>query len=288
MIAKGALCFNPLVPFFYLKSEEPQHRRNDWRREAGFSPLSESQVLDLVIENLRTFRKTLRTNRPIVIFDLDSTLYEVGPRTFKIYRTWFEQYGTQMPEGVAKPFAALTQAQVGYSVRDTFKNIGIDDKLEETQKAIEHLHDFWFERFFGDGFLAHDHPYAGAAEYVRAVKREGARIIYLTGRERSKMQTGTIENLKRDGFPMDETTFLLMRENPFFDDVEHKRTAVQKWIGKGTIVATFENEPRNLVELKKMLPSAIHVFVDTICSDYPADVTHGLYRITKFIQSSNT
>ena len=274
------------MPFFYLKSEQPQHRREDWRREAGFRPLQEDQVLDLVMENLRTFRSTLRVQRPIVIFDLDSTLYEVSPRTFSIYRAWHEAHGKEMPSLVAQKFAGLTQNQVGYSVRDTFRNLGIDSK--EHESSVDHLHDFWFERFFGDSFLAHDNAYPGAAEFVRSVRREGARIIYLTGRERSKMQAGTIENLKRDGFPMDEETFLLMRENPFFDDVEHKRQAVQKWIGKGTIVATFENEPRNLVELKKLLPDTIHVFVDTICSDYPAEVTHGLYRITRFSPLSNT
>lgn len=276
------------MPFFYLKNEEPQHRRSDWRREAGFSPLPESQVLDLVIENLRTFRSNLRSHRPTVIFDLDSTLYEVSPRTFRIYRAWYEAHGKQMPEVVSLPFGELTQAKVGYSVRDTFRNLGIDHRTEEVQKTIDHLHNFWFERFFGDSFLIHDNPYPGAAEFVRSVRREGARIIYLTGRERTKMQAGTIENLKRDGFPMDEETFLLMRENPFFDDVEHKRAAVQKWIGKGTIVASFENEPRNLVELKKLLPNAIHVFVDTICSDYPADITHGLYRISTFSPTSHT
>jgi len=38
----------------------------------------------------------------------------------------------------------------------------------------------------------------------------------------------------------------------------------------GTLVASFENEPPNVVALSKVFPDAMHVFVDTVCSDLGA------------------
>jgi hypothetical protein len=48
------------------------------------------------------------------------------------------------------------------------------------------------------------------------------------------------------------------------------------------VVASFENEPANLLAMQEVLPDAMHVFMATVCSDRPALPGRDLYRIRSF------
>jgi FMN phosphatase YigB (HAD superfamily) len=270
------------MSFPNLSNEVPSLGRKRWAAEVAFSPLSEGEVLSLVLDEVLQFRILSREGRPVVFLDLDSTLYEVTHRTFSIYQEWHLTNRRALPSSIEEAMALMGVEDIGYSPLDTFANLQLDLESEEVKSAIQQLRDFWFDRFFTDEYLVHDRPYAKSVEYAKALHEAGARLVYLTGRERGPMQAGTIRNLKRDGFPMDESTLLLMRENPFFDDAEHKIAAVKRWAHRGTPVASFENEPRNLVALRLALPEAKHIFVDTVCSDKAAPIVDGFYRISGF------
>ena len=54
------------------------------------------------------------------------------------------------------------------------------------------------------------------------------------------------------------------------DDYLYKMAELEKIATLGTIVASFENEPKNLIGMCQRFPQAIHVFVDSVCSDHPA------------------
>ena len=188
--------------------------------------------------------------------------------------------------GISVRARALLRAEpwhVGYSVRDTLTAVGVTLDETELQPALEAVKRFWSERFFKSAYLQYDRAYPGAAEFTRKLHELGAEIVYLTGRDEPNMGDGTRAMLMRDGFPWDvERTHLLLKKEAHFEDLVHKKEAAQFIRRHGALVASFENEPPNLVALYDLFPDAMHVFVETVCSDHPAVVRQGLYRIQGF------
>jgi len=81
----------------------------------------------------------------------------------------------------------------------------------------------------------------GAVSYLNKLTRDGARIIYLTGRPTYKKHD-TIALLKHLGLPVHGQKFLF---NPLSHDAaEWKRSARPMILERGTPVAFFENDKR--------------------------------------------
>jgi hypothetical protein len=173
--------------------------------------------------------------------------------------------------------------QIGYSIRDTFKAVGLDIQQPAVMKAMEALKKFWSERFFTSSYLDYDLAYPGAAQFTRKLYALGAEIVYLTGRDEPGMGEGTRKRLIEDGFPWKVAkTHLLLKPTASEPDLEHKLNAGTYIRKHGTLVASFENEPANLSALYRAFPDAMHVFVDTVSSDHEAVPCQGLYRIFGF------
>lgn len=249
----------------------------DWIRATRFHDLSEVEVLHEV------GRRVSGVKSPLVLLDLDSTLYEVAPRTFAILGEWLAAAESKPFADVRAHLAKLQEKHVGYSVRDTFTAVGIDMSTSEAEAALESAKRFWSRRFFTSAYLPHDRAYPGAAEFTRRLHVDGAVIVYLTGRDAPNMGEGTRANLIRDGFPWDvDRTHLLLKESPSVLDLTHKQQAADYIRRHGTLIASFENEPRNLVALSDIFPHAMHVFVQTVFSDHDALPGDGIYRIRGF------
>lgn len=251
-----------------------------------FHDLTESQVLREVaarVEKLKARAGDRRQAHPLVLLDLDSTLYEVGPRTYQILREWTDATESREFASVRDAILKAEPWHVGYSVRDTLEALEVDTDSPSVIPALEILKRFWAKRFFTSEYLKYDHAYPGAAQFTRKLHELGAEIVYLTGRDEPGMGDGTREMLTRDGFPWDTArTHLLLKQAPHLPDLAHKTDAALFVRSQGALVASFENEPPNLVALAALFPDAMHVFVDTICSDHPAPAAQGLYRIKGF------
>lgn len=255
--------------------------RKHWIDACQFSDLGQRTILEEVAHRVRNEPK-IPNRRPTVVFDLDSTLYEVAARTHAIIKEWLTT-GHKLPKSVLEPLNNLKHEEVGYSLRDTFLSVGLDMQDREVHDAWVALKDFWWERFFSSAYLMHDQPYPGAAEFVRQVHQLGAHIVYLTGRDEKKMLRGTIENLYRDKFPLEPATVrLMMKQNEALTDSDYKRAAAVHLEQNALVIASFENEPHNVVALFESFPKALHIFMETICSDKPARALSGLYRIKGF------
>ena len=257
------------------------YSRKDWILRSSFHPLSNLEVLEKVENSLAQQLNSKEAQKPVVLFDLDSTLYEVGHRTLAILREW-----NQAPKVKLKIQALLDQIDlkhIGYSLSDIAQNLGLHLAHPETETALKELKPFWWERFFSNDYLPHDKPYPGAVEYAQRLFQQGAHIIYLTGREEGKMLKVTIENLKRDQFPWcDKNTHLVMKPSGVVLDVAHKQNVKPLVEKTGKLIASFENEPVNLVALSKTFPSAMHIFMDTVYSDHPTEPGKNLFRIQTF------
>jgi hypothetical protein len=260
---------------------KPHKIRSEWIDSCEFHPLSNLEVLGRVHSEIE--RELRGKTQPVLLLDLDSTLYRVEPRSHQILREWLDDAESRKFGALRDRIAALKPEHVGYSLLDTFGKLGlsvmdpgIEDVLHSTQK-------FWNRRFFTNEYLAYDHAYPGAPEFVQKAYALGAEVVYLTGRDAPGMGKGTHDRLVGDRFPIDlPRTHLLLKENFELDDLEHKSKAADFVRTLGPLVASFENEPPNLVALSDLFPAAMHVFVDTVMSPRPALPKAGLYRITGF------
>lgn len=253
--------------------------RKQWRENSHFYPYSEKEVLELIARRVQQFKGT---QRPLVLLDLDSTLYDVSHRTIAIVQHWLET-SPAIPGELAQALKTLTSSQMGYSVKDTLANLGFPVVTQELEAIASALKSYWWDRFFSSDYMPHDLPYAGAVEYANHLYDLGAELCYLTGREEKRMRKGTETNLVRDGFPFGSSDIrLVMRQGLDLSDAAHKAQQAKQLAQQGFLVASFENEPVNLVTLSKLLPQAAHIFVDTVCSDSEAEAGKNLFCIQGF------
>lgn len=268
-----------------MKPESPSASRV-WKSACQFHDLSQKQVLEEVAIRVGQVRKSAKDpsqkSHPLILLDLDSTLYEVGPRTYQILREWVASEESSPYPKLKRALAVLALEQVGYSIKNTLATLGLSLSDPEVERALPGLRNFWSARFFTSDYLKFDRAYPGAAEFSRRLHSLGAELIYLTGRDEPGMGEGTRANLIRDGFPWKET-HLLLKSQAHLSDLTHKTEAARSIAQWGTLVASFENEPLNLVALYGVFPDAMHVFVDTVCSDREAMPCQGLYRIQGFV-----
>lgn len=253
--------------------------KSEWLAACHFHDLSPKQVLEEVAQ------RVLRSPKPLVLLDLDSTLYEVGPRTHAILNEWLETTESRLFPLVRQELLGVQAHHIGYSLRDTFLAVGLNvEEQQEAQKALKIAKDFWAVRFFTSEYLKYDLAYPGAVEFTRKVYEMGAEVVYLTGRDQPGMGEGTKKRLLEDGFPWElPRTHLLLKAQPSDPDLEHKLKAGDYVRRHGELIASFENEPANLSALYSAFPEAMHVFVDTVSSDHQAVPRQGLYRIESFI-----
>jgi hypothetical protein len=259
--------------------------RMDWVSASGFHPSAQQDVLKEVSNRVQAVRSrsTSSEGHPLVVLDLDSTLYEVGHRTHRIIQEWIESEESQPFAEIRAQLQALQTSDFGYSLRDTFHTANISLTDPDALRAWESAKRFWASRFFRSAYLGYDQPYPGAATFANELYRVGAELIYLTGRDEPNMGDGTRSNLVRDSFPWGvDRTHLLMKSAFEINDLDHKKSAAEFIRKKGTLIASFENEPVNLVALYELFPDAMHVFVDTVCSDRGAKAINGLYRVKGF------
>ncbi len=258
-------------------SENRLLARHEWSDACEFHSLNELQIFHQVGERVD------RAGKPVVLLDLDSTLYQVEPRNFQILKEWCDSIESRSFPVERSQIAHLQLNQIGYSVKDTFQHLGIDVTRESGFQAYESVKEFWSSRFFRNEWLKWDRPYLGACEFVLDLHRRGAQIVYLTGRDEEGMRSGTESNLIRDRFPWGQPSIQLwMKPSRQLSDAVFKKAAAERLRSLGILVASFENEPHNLACLQSLYPEAMHVFMDSLCSDRPSVVCQGIYRIRSY------
>ncbi|MBS1964181.1 MAG: HAD family hydrolase [Bdellovibrionales bacterium] len=255
--------------------------RREWVDSSEFHPLTNVEVLRNVHTGIEG--ETKRGSTPVLLLDLDSTLYHVESRSHQIIREWIDAPESREHASVRERLKSLLPEHLGYSLTDTLTKFGVSVMDPAVESALKSMYKFWGRRFFTNEYLAYDRAYPGAPEFVQAAYELGAEIVYLTGRDEPGMGKGTHARLVADRFPIDRPrTRLLLKKSFELDDLEHKSAAADVVKKLGSLVASFENEPPNLIALSDIFPAAMHVFVDTVMSDRPARPRAGLYRITGF------
>jgi hypothetical protein len=210
----------------------------------------------------RIERSLTEDKLPIVVFDLDSTLFSTAPRNLRILREFVERESTRHPY-LTEMTSEVGVEHMGWNVHDDLRRLGADD--EDLLLALE---EFWRERFFSDDYLLHDTPVPGAVAYVEACHEKGALVYYLTGRHVGGMEVGTVRALTKQGFPFwNGRCVLHLKPSPEMNDRSFKDEALSDIRSyKGRVIATFENEPANANLFAQAFPDAHHFLLTTIHS----------------------
>jgi phosphoserine phosphatase len=201
--------------------------------------------------------------RVAVVFDLDSTLFCVSPRTQAILRQLGnqEEFGTKHAE-LAETLKEIEVLPTDWGIRQALERA----KAKGSHELLREIRNYWGQHFFANHFLDRDLIYPAANEYVRHLKRLGAEIIYLTGREDSRMREGTERMLKHWGFPLVSSSDLLMKPSEVQTDEGYKVTALKELISRYAYIWFIENEPLIINEVRASLPQIRIVFMNSVHS----------------------
>jgi hypothetical protein len=195
--------------------------------------------------------------RPVVIFDLDGTLYDNRPRTIRIVHALAASLPIEHDRDAAI-LRTLGPNDLRYRLEDTLRPLDVSEEVITLAKKR------WFSRFFTDSACADDVPVRGAAPFVQRCFHRGATVVYLTGRDIPGMLVGTVRTLRDDGFPIGQPRVELVLKPTFEeDDTGFKRRMLDPMNELGTIVATFENEPGNANLFHHRWPDSHAVLLDT-------------------------
>lgn len=216
-----------------------------------------------------------RGDHPVVLLDLDSTLFDTGERHRRILAEFASQHGDP---ALVELVSRLGPADFQWSVLEPLREAGFGD--EALHKKIMR---FWGRCFFSDRFVDLDLPVRGAVGYVRALAEEGALCVYLTGRDAPGMGAGTLRMLHRAGMPLlDGYGLLMMKGSTRAQDADHKATALERVRRLGTLVATFENEPAHANAYLAAFPDGAHVLVGDVHSPSAPEPDPRLHAIADF------
>lgn len=236
------------------------------------------QVADFV-------KSQARNCKVAVIFDLDSTLFSVAPRTQAILRRLADEENFRSQyETVAEWLRKVEVRANDWGLKALIERHSVSGPTE----MFHAIRDFWKRHFFSSDYLHHDEIYPLADVYVRHLESLGAEIFYLTGRPEQSMRDGTLRALEKWNFPLDSHAHLLMKPTETEADEHFKTSTLKKLSPKFDHIWFFENEPLIIHEVRAALPSVRIVYVDTVHSgkaEPPTDLPrigigfHGKWRL---------
>lgn len=259
-----------------------------WIEATTFENLSQRDVLKKILDRVReSCRNRVQSGGlPIsVVFDLDSTIFDVKPRTLKIMKEFVHSPEASGFSTKLKDWAmSLKSHDLSYTIRDTAMANAYPIGEERAEDFLKTMGAFWKDRFFTDPYLYLDHPSPGAQEFVHLALDAGAHAIYLTGRDDPGMGRGTRSALTHWGFPMEShRTKLVMKPSFGTDDAEFKDQALRDLRSHYEAVALIDNEPANFYAFEKNFPTALLVFIHTNCSNKEARKIQSIFKIENFL-----
>jgi hypothetical protein len=141
--------------------------------------------LEATLTEIRRLRREQPGIRPIVVFDLDNTIFETRARTLAALQAIDAAQGT-------KHFQGLALEDVGKDGRDAALRAGLSpEAAEQVQKA-------WLDWFWQGSHFMEDHVFTKVEALVHEASRAGAEVVYLTGRVN---QAATLDQLRAAGLP---------------------------------------------------------------------------------------
>ena len=215
----------------------------------------QNEILKNVLESIQR-----DPQNSAVVFDLDSTLFCVTPRTQAIVNDLL------LNVDLKQKFP--TEMQVLSNLQFYPTDWGLKQAMERThlplsQNFIKSVRQHWSRHFFSNQYLDFDIIYPGADLFVQTVKKLGAEVFYLTGRQLDLMYEGTVKNLNRFQFPLSTNRHLNMKPPGHSSDEDFKTLWFKSEHQKYKNFWFFENEPVIIEQVRVHTPSVKIVFVNS-------------------------
>ncbi len=211
----------------------------------------------------------------VLVFDLDSTVFDNRPRQARIMR----EYGAQ---AALNP---LTDCQphhfnAGWDLRAAMVACGLT--REDAEQHYKPAKKFWGERFFTSRYCEDDVAEPGASEYLHACVATGAQLVYVTGRYEG-MRKGTERCMEKCGMPMlGGRVQLLMKPRLFEEDDDFKRVTHARLAELGRVIAAFDNEPTHANDYAARFPEATIIHLATDHSGRPVTLDARIISVPHF------
>lgn len=176
--------------------------------------------------------------KPVLVFDIDSTIFNVSPRNQAIFDLFCSVYSPKHPI-LHKLTSSTRLSHEDWGLKPYIDHIEKDKTLKKLALS------FWKKHFFAGAFLKSDKPYNAAIELIQFLKQSGAVILYLTGRDDHRMREGTLLQLKHWKLPLDKDSNLITKPHKGMDDGDYKSDALMDCFKnyKNHPVFFFDNEP---------------------------------------------
>jgi len=230
----------------------------------------QTAVLAALVERCRAHGPGKR--RPVIVFDLDGTLFDNGPRTWQILVDFAEAEGLS---ALRTALDNLPRRALPYLLSETLARVGFNDP-----GVVERAAAFWRTRFFTDDFQRFDEPLPGACRFATSLFEAGATLVYLSGRDAPNMLVGCAAALRSHGFPVGIPRTAVVLKHAFEDaDIDFKREALSFMDDLGEVTATFDNEPANCNLFAERWPRAAHFFVETAHAPNPPVLLSAVGRL---------
>ncbi len=219
-----------------------------------------------------------RQERPMVIFDIDGTLMDNRPRIAAIVKEYAEVELKGVRPADYKKLRAVTTGHIQYQLTETLKAIGVVDPAVVNNAAV-----FWSKKFFTDGYLEHDMPTSGSVQFVRKLYSNGARIVYVSGRDVPRQLLGTVKSLRKQGYPIGiQGTELILKPTRQTQDAVFKQQVTNYLRHYGKVIAAFDNEPANVNVYRRAFADAKVVLYHAPHSPNPPKLLPKIIRIMRF------
>ncbi len=237
-------------------------------------------ALQRILQQVKELKSTGKNT--LLVFDLDSTLFDVSPRLKKIMRDFAEVPENQQrfPNAV-DILKNIETFRSDWGIKNAVVRAGLDSHHADFHEALK---SFWLQHFFSNHYLNFDIPYEGAVEYVQTLSKLGADIVYLTGRDVHRMGPGSAEILEKWKFPLNSSNAqLVLKPQKGMNDAQFK----SDWFSvlpeeKYSQIWFFENEPVNVNLVRIEHPKVEIVFFESTHSgkeEAPSD----LPRVINFL-----
>jgi hypothetical protein len=213
--------------------------------------------------------------RGLVVFDLDSTVFDNRPRQARIVREFGQARGVARL-AACQPF----HFESGWDLAGACVACGLP--RGEVDGLYRELKQFWAARFFTSDYCRDDIEVVGAPRYLHDVVKTRARVLYVTGRHEG-MREGTVASMVKCRMVLPgEGAELLMKPTEHSDDDEYKRTAHQRLTELGTVVAAFDNEPTHVNDYADRFQDAVAVHLATDHSGRPVPLRPTVVSVPHF------
>ncbi|MBN2191679.1 MAG: HAD family hydrolase [Polyangiaceae bacterium] len=238
--------------------------------------MTSPNLVDTLLAAARAARSAGRD--PLVVLDLDGTLYDSRVRTLRVLLELAHQHATEHPTLLAA-IRRLTTNAVQYRVSDTLASVGVSEPA-----LVREAEAFWSDRVFTNDYVLHDLPTPGAVDFVRTLYEVGVVLCYLTGRDAPNMLVGTVRALQRDGFPVGTLgTRLVLKEAPQLGDLSFKTNIAERLAAAGTVIGAFDNEPGLCNLFREAYPAATVVHLATAFSPDAPPLAPGIASVPDFL-----